>query len=498
MTKLHARWDSLDRGQREKLQLARLRSFLDKKVIPFSKHYREAFSEIGVTAQDIQSLEDWAQIPFTSKVDLLPTEDGQSPARDFVLIPDEAVLRSQPAVLARGILRGKKNLRKELAEEFRPIMMTSTTGRSTESVPFLYTQHDLDNLAITGERTMLLGESAQEYRHINMFPYAPHLAYWQTYYSGIGHNTFMVGSGGGKVMGTTGNVTIASKIDPDVLIGMPTFIYHVLQVALEDGVRLRNLKTIVLGGEKVPDGMRRKLRAMAKELGAVDQVAIISTYGFTEAKMAFPECVAKDGSSSGFHLFPDLALVEIVDPVTGKPVGEGEPGEIVYTSLDSRGSVVMRYRTGDQIEHGIHHGVCDHCGRHIPRLMGKISRVSDVREVDLGKIKGTLVNFSELEHILDDFDDIGSWQIELRKRDDDPYETDELHVHLHCITTVSRSHLEVRVDERFLATAEIKPNEIHFHTGAEMRERQGVGVELKEQRFVDNRAKPEVDQSAVY
>ena len=61
-----------------------------------------------------------------------------------------------------------------------------------------------------------------------------------------------------------------------------------------------------------------------------------------------------------------------------------------------------------------------HCGRVMPRLLGKISRRSDVREVQFDKIKGTLVDFNELEHLLDDMQMIGSWQIELRKAHNDP------------------------------------------------------------------------------
>ena len=489
--KLTEHWDRLDNTDRDKLQIQQLRHFLANKVLPFSKHYRKVFKLVGAEAGDIRTLDDWSEIPFTSKADLLPGEDGKSRARDFVLIPDEAVLRRQPEVILKGILKGPKRAKEELGQEYRPIMLTSTTGRSTEPVPFLYTKHDIRNLRKTGKRIMLMGKSLQEYRHLNMFPYAPHLAFWQTYYSGIGHDTFMVGSGGGKVMGTEGNVRLAERIEPDVLIGMPTFVYHVLQFALEEGKKFTNLKTVVLGGEKVPNGMRRKLRALARELGA-GPITVISTYGLTEAKMAFPECAAPEDAdhSSGFHLFPDLSLVEIVDPATGKPVGEGNPGEIVFTSLDSRGSIVLRYRTGDQIEHGLFTEKCEFCGRTVPRLCGKISRVSDMREVKLGKIKGTLVNFNELEHILDDFDDIGSWQIELRKRNDDPYECDELLVHLHTHHAVEKAKLISDVERQFVAVSEIKPNDVKFHSSAELREMQGVGRELKEQRFIDNRAKP--------
>ena len=83
------------------------------------------------------------------------------------------------------------------------------------------------------------------------------------------------------------------------------------------------------------------------------------TYGFTEAKMAWPECPYPEGAeSAGFHLYPDFGIIEIVDPKTGEPVGEGQPGEIVFTPLDARGTVVLRYRTGDLIDGGLVYEPC--------------------------------------------------------------------------------------------------------------------------------------------
>ena len=82
-------------------------------------------------------------------------------------------------------------------------------------------------------------------------------------------------TGGGKTMGTEGNLRLIKKIQPDVLIGMPTFLYHVLNEAVREGVQLPTLKKIVLGGEKAPTGMRRKLRALAAQLrGALPPRAV--------------------------------------------------------------------------------------------------------------------------------------------------------------------------------------------------------------------------------
>jgi len=244
---------------------------------------------------------------------------------------------------------------------------------------------------------------------------------------------------------------------------------------------------VVLGGEKAPAGMRRKLRALAAELGA-PKIDVLRTYGFTEAKLAWVECpFAEDDGSAGYHIHPDLALIEIIDPKTGEPRGEGEPGEIVFTPLDARGSVVIRYRTGDCIDGGLFLEPCPFCGSKVPRLVGEISRNSEVRELHIEKLKGTLVDFNHLEHVLDNAEHIGTWQIELRKRNDDPLECDELILHVEKTDNFDESRLREMLSDRFAAELELHPNRIAFHTTEELRRRQGIGVQLKEQRIVDHR-----------
>ena len=485
-------WDSTDPERLKNWQAARLRRYLKQIVLPFSKQYHD----LGIEPDEIRSLDDMRHLPFTSKRDLLPTDDNPKRARDFMIIPDEAELKKRPDVIARALLRGKSRLKRDLDEEFRPIMMTSTTGRSTEPVPFFYTKHDVNNLETTGVRLMEICDSKREFKHLNLFPFAPHLAFWQMHYAGIGHNVFNLSTGGGKVMGTAGNVKLMERIEPDAIIGMPTFIYHVLLECVEQGLHWKNLQRIVLGGEKVPEGMRRKLKALAAELGS-GKVDVMATYGFTEAKMAWPECPVRhssqeDGapSSTGYHTYPDLGILEVVNPETGEPVPEGNPGEIVFTPLNSRGSVVLRYRTGDEISGGLTYAPCPECGRIVPRLVGKISRVSDFRRLKLDKIKGTLVNFNELEHLLDDIDEIGAWQIEIRKINDDSLAGDELIVHVHKSSSrksVSRDQLIDRISRLFFLSAEIRPNRVEFHTASEMRRRHGVGKNLKEEKVLDAR-----------
>jgi len=466
------------------LQWRRLRSYLQRTVLPFSAYYRARWEEADLSAELLQSWDDWLEVPFTEKSDLLPSESHPDRARDFVLIPDQHLLARRPSTILRAAFTGREAARRALEREYRPVFLTSTTGRSTDSVPFLYTQHDLDRLREAGRRIMETGGSRPDHRHLNVFPYAPHLGFWQVHYAGLGFNTFCLGTGGGKVLGTAGNAALLRKIRPDVLIGMPTFVYHLLQVAAEEGIAVPQLRLIVLGGEKVPCGLRRKLRALAAGLGAED-LEILSTYAFTEAKMAWIECPG--GRETGYHLYPDMGFVEIIDPGSGLPVDEGEPGEIVFTPLGARGTVVLRYRTGDHIDGGLTWEPCPACGRTVPRLVGNISRISDVHHLQLDKVKGTLVNLGELEHVLDDIEGVGSWQIELRKERDDPFGLDELIVHVEGTGRERRKALEQRIARRIREATELTPNRIEFHSSSKLRSLLGVGRELKEERIADHR-----------
>jgi phenylacetate-CoA ligase len=486
---LKTRWQQLPEKAVRQLQVEQLRDYLRRVVLPFSAHYRDLFREHGLTADAIRSLEDLRRVPFTSKADLLNTPDNSQKAREFVLIPEQQVLSRRPSTIVKALLHGREEARRGFEREFRPIFLTSTTGRSADPTPFLFTQHDLDNLASAGKRLFEVCGAEREMRLLNMFPYAPHLAFWQAHYGGPAFGVFVMSTGGGKVMGTEGNLRLIRKIKPDVLIGMPTFVYHVLHQAAEEGLRCENLRRVVLGGEKVPDGMRRKLVNLAAELGSPG-MEVVATYGFTEAKMAWGECAcAADQTPSGYHLYPDLGIFEVIDPKTGEVLPSGHPGELVFTPLDSRGSVVLRYRTGDCIDGGLVYEPCPHCGRRAPRLVGNISRSSEVKEMHLDKIKGTLVDFNQLEHVLDDADNIGAWQLELRKRNDDPLEVDELILHVQKINGADDDKLIRDLNSRFVAKTEVHPNRVVFHDGEEMRDLQGVGVQLKEEKIVDHRPK---------
>jgi phenylacetate-CoA ligase len=484
---LRKHWQQLTEPVVRRLQAEQLRDFLRTAVLPFSAHYRRLFQEHGLDAESFRTLEDLQRLPFTTKADLLNTPAQPQRFKDFILIPDQKVLARRPSTILRALAHGREQVKRDFESEFRPIFVTFTTGRSAEPTPLFFTQHDLTRLATAGRRLVEICAARPNDRMLNSLPFAPHLAFWLAHYAGTSGGVLTVSSGGGKVMGTEGNIRHLRKFKPEILIGVPTFVYHLLHQAAEEGVHCENLRCIVLGGEKVSDGLRQKLHDLALELGARD-VQVLATYGFTEARLAWSECpYPHDQPSSGYHLYADLGIMEVIDPKTEEVLPPGQPGELVFTPLDARGSVVLRYRTGDYTDGGLTYAPCPYCGRTLPRLLGNISRRSEVKQMNFDKIKGTLVDFNEMERVLDDAPHIGAWQVELRKVNDDPLELDELILHVNKLNGTDEEQLSRELGERCAEHLEIHPNRIMFHDADEIRALQGVGTLIKEQKLVDHR-----------
>src|SRR4029079_16828849 len=87
----------------------------------------------------------------------------------------------------------------------------------------------------------------------------------------------------------------------------------------------------------------------------------------------------------------------------------------------------------------------------------------------------------------DDIPSVGTWQVELRKVNDDPLDMDEIILHVHNANGLSDEQLRQQLRDHCYRYLEIHPNRIEFHTNEEMRQLQGVGKLLKEQKVVDHR-----------
>ncbi|MHC5065511.1 MAG: phenylacetate--CoA ligase family protein [Planctomycetota bacterium] len=476
-----------------RLQDLKLAKFVREYLYPFHPYYRALFDKEKIRPEQIRSVADLARLPLTSKQDLLPTEEDPQQFKNFILQPDAASLKQawplskKLPLLAQRLTRGPEVVKKQLRREFSPCFMSFTTGRSAEPMPFFYSLHDLDNLHETGSRLVEVLGLEQEFRIANLFPYAPHLAFWQVVFAGLETGMMVLSTGGGRVMGSSGDLRAIARTKADAILGVPGYIYHLLRRGAAEGHDLSSVKTVVLGAERVPPGMKNKIRAMLSEMGAND-VQVFGTYGFTEARMAFAECPTGDPEIySGYHLYPDLAIFEVIDPKTGEVLPEGESGELVITPLDGRASMVFRYRTGDLVRGGIQYEPCPHCGRCVPRISSDLTRESSLKDLQTLKVKGTLVNLEDCAQILGNFSEIEEWQIELCKKDNDPMEVDEIVVRLALQEDACEQETIKKIKESFKGRIEVSPNRVEFFDLPDMLEKIGMESEMKEKRFVDSR-----------
>jgi phenylacetate-coenzyme A ligase PaaK-like adenylate-forming protein len=470
-----------------RLQEEKLRTFVAEQL-PLSPYYRALFEREGIDPRRVRTIADFRRLPFTTKADLLPTGDSPERSLDFVLRPEPKLLRKHwPRMrLLMLLARGRGGAIEHLEREYRPMFATFTTGRSAGPVPFLYSRHDVDLLREGAGRLLTVHGLTREDRIVNLFPYAPHLAFWATTFGGLETGAFVLGTGGGKVLGSAGTVRAIERLKASALVGVPGFVHHCLRRAKELGSVFPQVRTVVLGAEKLPDALRDRIREAVGEMGA-KEVAVLGTYGFTEARMAWGEC--REGEGEGYHLYPDLAFLEIVDPETGEPRGPGEDGEIVFTPLEGRASTVLRYRTGDLSQGGIVEEPCPHCGRSVPRLSSSITRKTNVADLRLVKMKGTLVSLDEIAGVLGSFREVEEWQIELRRENDDPFGLDELVVYAALGNGTSAEDFTARLREAMRNACEVTPNRVEILPLSALLERLGMETEMKEKRFVDRRPK---------
>jgi len=476
------------------LQNKKLHRFINTYVYPFSPHYRRLFDQSRVDPKSIHTVDDLKRLPFTSKHDFMASNENSEKFKDFIIQPSKETIgkywplsKKVPLLLA-SLMRGKDYVQDRMAREFRPSFMTFTTGTTSQPISYLYSQYDIQNLHTSGARMLRLFDIGGSERIVNMFPYAPHLAFWQVVFGGFSSSVLIMSTGGGKTLGTAGNISAIMKMKPSVLLGVPSYVYHVVREAKEKGLDMSSLNKVVLGAARLGEGYKEKLTAMLESMGAKD-VSIFGTYGFTEARCAWAECPSDIHSSSGYHLYPDKEIFEVIDPETGEVKGEGEDGELVYTSIDARGSVVLRYRTGDFVKGGFTYAPCPHCGRRGPRISSDITRLSDVKDLQLSKIKGSLVNLNNFSAILSDMVGIDEWQIELCKKNDDPYEVDQVMVYVTEKGGTDREALKANIGKQMLLNTEVTPNAVHFIPLDAMIERLELETANKEKRILDSRPK---------
>ena len=334
-----------------------------KALIKADSFYGERLKEAGI--ESVASAEDFNKLPFSEKNDL-----REAYPLGLMSVPEEEIVR-----------------------------IHSSSGTTGLPVIIPYTKKDVDDWATMFARCYEMAGLTNKDR----VQITPGYGLWT---AGIGFQAGVERLGAMCVPMGPGNTEKQLKMMEDmqttVLCATSSYALLLAEEIAKRGIRDKlKLKKGVIGSERWGKKMRERI---SKEL----KIELYDIYGLTE--IYGPGIGISCKYDNGMHYWDDYIYLEIIDPLTLKPVPDGEEGEIVITTLVKEGAPLIRYRTHDISR--IIPGTCA-CGSVYPRI-DTIKGRSD----DMVKIKGVNVFPSQIEEILAAVPEAGSeYQIRISHLD---------------------------------------------------------------------------------
>jgi len=285
------------------LQLQRLRWSLRHAYenVPF---YRNAFEAAGVHPDDFRELADLAKFPFTTKADLR----DNYPFGMFA-VPREQVVRVHAS--------------------------SGTTGQPTVVG---YTREDIRTWARLVARSIRAsGGRPGDIVHV-AYGYGLFTGGLGAHYGAEELGCTVIPVSGGM---TERQVMLIRDFKPDIIMVTPSYMLAIVDEMERQGMDPRecSLQVGIFGAEPWTEDMRREIEQRL-DMHAVDIYGLSEVMGPGVAN----ECVE---TKDGLHVWEDHFYPEIIDPLTGEVLPDGERGELVFTSLTKQAMPVIRYRTRD-------------------------------------------------------------------------------------------------------------------------------------------------------
>ena len=302
----HGELEAIELASRDEisaLQLSRMQWSLNH-CYENSAFYRKRFDDHGVHPDDLKTLGDLGKFPFTTKSDL----------RDNYPFGMFAVAREK---LIR--IHGS----------------SGTTGKPTVVG---YTQNDIDiwsNLVARSIRAS--GGRAGDIVHI-AYGYGLFTGGLGAHYGAERLGCTVVPVSGGM---TERQVNLIEDFRPRIIMVTPSYMLSILDEYRRQSIdpRKSSLAVGIFGAEPWSNAMRHEIEA-AFDMHAVDIYGLSEIMGPGVAN----ECVE---TKDGLHFWEDHFYPEIIDPLTGLVLPDGEMGELVITTLTKEGLPMIRYRTRD-------------------------------------------------------------------------------------------------------------------------------------------------------
>jgi phenylacetate-CoA ligase len=292
-----------ERREIEALQLERLRQTLAH-AYANNPSYRRSFDAQGVRPDDLQSLEDLARFPFTTKADLRAAYPF-----GFFAVPMERVARVHAS--------------------------SGTTGKPTVVG---YTRKDIETWSQLVARSIRAAGGRRGMRVHVAYGYGLFTGGLGAHYGAEAAGCTVIPVSGGQ---TERQVQLILDFRPDIIMITPSYMLAILDEFRRRGIdpKSSGLSIGIFGAEPWGEGIRQEIES-AFGIDACD------IYGLSEVMgpgVAQEFARTKEGPT----IWEDHFLPEIVDPETGEPLAAGELGELVFTSLTKEAMPVVRYRTRD-------------------------------------------------------------------------------------------------------------------------------------------------------
>ena len=324
-----------------------------KRMQKTDNYYGNMYKDLGI--KGISSQEEFETLPFSSKADL-----RNAYPLGIQAVPDEEVVR-----------------------------IHSSSGTTGKPVIIPYTKKDVDDWATMFARCYETAGITNKDR----IQITPGYGLWT---AGIGFQAGCEKLGAMAVPMGPGNTDkqLQMMMDLETTVITATSSYALLlaeEINKRDLKKKIHLKKGVIGSERWSEKMRNYIR---ENLG----IELYDIYGLTE--IYGPGIGINCSEQSGMHYWDDYLYIEIIDPKTGKPVPDGEEGEIVITTLVKEGAPLIRFRTHDISR--IIPGQCN-CGRTYPRL-----DIIKGRSDDMFKVHGVNMFPSPVEELLGLVDGVSS------------------------------------------------------------------------------------------
>ena len=339
--------ECMKRGDLRRIQGERLRDAATRAYenVPF---YRRKFDAHGVKPQDIRTIDDIAKLPFTIKDDF---RDNYP----FGLF----------AVPLREIVR-----------------VHASSGTTGKPIVVGYTREDIEVWSETVARTLGCGGGTADDVLQVAYGYGLFTGGLGLHYGGEKLGAMVIPMSGGN---TKKQLMLMQDFGTTLVACTPSYALQIAEEADADHIDLKALKlrTGFFGAEPWTESMRRQIEQRLP-LKAID------IYGLSE--VTGPGVSSECLEQNGLHVFEDHFYPEIIDPATGRPLGPGEKGELVFTCLTKRALPLIRYRTRDLS--CIDETPCP-CGR-TSRRMARITGRTD----DMLIIRGVNVFPSQIESVL--------------------------------------------------------------------------------------------------